>query len=174
MNRLRWLGIQLVECVGASGAMALVILSMTVGYYLHTVWPLERRLAAMGSDIVMAANKEQRVSDPTVQVEDFRAFFQGRDLEGQLKALHEAGAAAGVAVKRIEYRMLDDQRARLRQYQIVMPVTSSYPDIRKFVSIALAKVPAMSLDHIGFQRKRVGDATVDAELRFTLFLADPA
>jgi hypothetical protein len=174
MNRLRWIGIQLVERLGIPGLAALVILSAVVGYYLRVVWPLEQQLMAVGTEIVTVSSKAQRIADPKVQFEEFQAFFRERDLEGQLKELNEAGAVAGVAVKRIEYRMLDDQRARLRQYQIVMPVTSSYPNIRKFVSIALAKVPAMSLDHIAFQRKRVGDVAVDAELRFTLFLADPA
>ncbi len=173
MNRLQWTGIQLVERLGIPGIAAVVILAVVVGYYLRVVLPLEQQLMAMGSEIVTVSDKQQRTSDPKSQIEDFQAFFRERDLEGQLKELNEAGTVAGVAVKRIEYRMLDDQRAKLRQYQIVMPVTSSYPNIRKFVSVALAKVPAMSLDHIAFQRKRVGDSTVDAELRFTLFLADP-
>lgn len=175
MNRLRWVGIQLVERVGIPGLAAVVMLSIVVGYYLRVVLPLEQQLMGMGADeIVTVSSKEQRISDPKTQVEDFRAFFRERDLETQLKELNEAGTTAGVSIKRIEYRMLDDQRARLRQYQIVMPINSSYTNIRKFVSVALAKVPAMSLDHIAFQRKRVGDAAVDAELRFTLFLADPA
>ena len=173
MNRLRWVGIQLVEGFGIPGIAAVVILSVVVGYYLRVVLPLEQQLMAMGGEIVTVSNKGQRVSDPKVQIEDFQAFFRERDLEGQLKELNEAGTVAGIMVKRMEYRMLDDQRAKLKQYQIVMPVTSSYPNIRKFVSVALAKVPALSLDHIAFQRKRVGDAAVEAELRFTLFLADP-
>lgn len=173
MNRLRWTVIQLVERLGIPGIMAVMILTGVVGYYLRVVLPLEQQLMAIGSEIVTVSDKQQRASDPKTQIEEFQAFFRERDLEGQLKELNAAGTVAGVAVKRIEYRMLDDQRAKLRQYQIVMPVTSSYPNIRKFVSVALAKVPALSLDHIAFQRKRVGDATVEAELRFTLFLADP-
>jgi hypothetical protein len=173
MNQLRWLGIQLVERLGIAGAAALAILCAAAVYYLHIVMPLERRLTAMGAEVVTMSGKAQQAADPKVQIENFQMFFRERDLETQLKSIHEAGQAAGIVVKRIEYRMLDDQRARLRQYQIVMPVTSSYPNIRKFVSVALSQVPAMSLDHIGFQRKRAGDATVDAELRFTLFLADP-
>jgi hypothetical protein len=173
MNWLRWIGIQLVERLGIPSIMSVVILAIVVGYYLRVVLPLEQQLMAVDSEIVSVSDKRQRASDPKTQIEDFQVFFRERDLEGQLKELNDAGTAAGVAVKRIEYRMLDDQRATLRQYQIVMPVTSSYPNIRKFVSVALAKVPAMSLDHVAFQRKRIGDATVDAELRFTLFLADP-
>jgi hypothetical protein len=93
-------------------------------------------------------------------------------LEERLKASHDAAKATGLIVKRVEYRMLEERRSGLQQYQIMMPVAASYPNIRQFVSLALAKVPAMSLDHIGFQRKKIGEATVEAELRFTLFLAE--
>lgn len=175
MNRLRWLAMQLVEHIGYAGIAALVLLCGTGVYYAGEVRPLHMKLESINAGMVLASAKSGETStDLAAQVERFRAFFREHDLETQLKGIHESGEAAGVMVKRIEYRMLDDQRARLRQYQIIMPVTSSYPNIRKFVSVALNKVPAMSLDHIGFQRKRVGDATVDAELRFTLFLADPA
>ncbi len=173
MNRLRWYGLRLTESLGVPGVAALGILLATLGYYGHVVWPLERQLATTGIGMVAAIDDKQAAVDPKSQLAGFRDFFHEKNLEAQLRELHEAGALAGVALKRVEYRMLEDRRAGLRQYQIVMPVTSSYPAIRKFVSVALAGVPTMSLDHIAFQRKRIGDATVDAELRFTLFLADP-
>lgn len=173
MNRLRWYGLRLTETLGGAGVAALAILLGTLGYYGYVVWPLERQLTEAVAGEVVAIDAQETVADPRHQFAGFQAFFQDKSLEAQLRELHDAGAIAGVALKRVEYRMLEDRRASLRQYQIVMPVTSGYPAIRKFVSIALAKVPAMSLDHIAFQRKRIGDGTVEAELRFTLFLADP-
>lgn len=174
MTLLRWLAVQLTERIGYAGIAALVLLCGTAVYYANEVQPLHRQLQTINAGMATANSKSGGANaDPAMQVERFREFFRARDLESQLKGIHESGEAAGVMVKRIEYRMLDDRRARLRQYQIIMPVTSSYPNIRKFVAVALNKVPAMSLDHIGFQRKRAGDAMVDAELRFTLFLADP-
>lgn len=174
MNRLRWISIQLAEQIGRSGIVALLLLCGTAVYYLNAVHPLRMQLQRMAAEVAPVANMAGRAdADPAVQMERFREFFREHDLESQLKGMHEAGDAAGIVVKRIEYRMLDDQRAHLRRYQIVMPVTSTYPNIRKFVAVALNQVPALSLDHIGFQRKKVGDAMVDAELRFTLFLAEP-
>ena len=42
-----------------------------------------------------------------------------------------------------------------------------------FTSLALATMPGLSLDHVHFQRRKIGESAIDAELRFTLFLADP-
>lgn len=174
MNRLRWIGIQLVAQMGWSGVLGLLLLLGCGLFYIGEVLPLQQRMALLSSD--MAVSKEQSRStspDPQAEVEAFRRHFQGQELEAQLNAIHDAGRAAGLTVNRIEYRMLEEKRSQLKQYQIVMPVTSSYPRIRQFVSLALVKVPAMSLDHIGFLRKKVGDSNVEAELRFTLFLAEP-
>lgn len=175
MNRLRWIGIQLMEQLVLPGALGLFLLAGCGLFYLGEVLPLQQRMAFLSSDMV--ATKEQSRSaslDPQAEIETFRRYFQGQELEAHLRAIHDAGKATGLTVKRIEYRMLEEKRSQLKQYQIVMPVTSSYPRIRQFVSLALAKVPAMSLDHIGFLRKRVGDSNVETELRFTLFLAEPA
>lgn len=174
MNRLRWIGIKLVDQLGWSGVLGLFLLVGCGLFYLGEILPLQQRMALLSAD--MAVPKEQSRStfpDPQAELEVFRQYFKGQELEAQLSAIYDAGRASGLTVKRIEYRMLEEKRSQLKQYQIVMPVTSSYPRIRQFVSLALVKVPAMSLDHIGFLRKKVGDSNVEAELRFTLFLAEP-
>ena len=176
MNRLRWIGLGMLDALGWPGAMALALLGLLAVAYLVGVYPLEQRRAALKSAAALTESaRTQRVPhslDPQAELAQFRAFFGGAALEERLKAIHDAAKATELNIKRVEYRMLEERRSELRQYQIVMPVAASYPHIRQFVSLALAKVPAMSLDHIGFQRKKIGDATVEAELRFTLFLAE--
>ena len=56
------------------------------------------------------------------------------------------------------------------RYQFTLPVRGTYPQIRKFVDGALADVPALSLDSIQFERRKIGDATVDAKLKLVVFL----
>ena len=112
--------------------------------------------------------------DARTELAAFKASFRRGDLEDQLKELNESGKTAGLTFKRIEYRMLEERRSGLKQYQITMPVIGGYPAIRRFTSLALAAMPGLSLDHVHFQRRKIGESPIDAELRFTLFLADPA
>lgn len=172
MNRLKWSAIAAVEYLGWHGVAGLVMLACGCVFYLAQVYPLNHKLnqlrvAASGGGAKASANDTRR------DLELFKASFRRGSLEDQLKEIHESGRATGLSFKRIEYRMLEEKRCGLRQYQITMPVTSSYPSIRQFSSLALAKMPGLSLDHISFQRKKIGDTMVEAELRFTLFLADP-
>jgi len=173
MKQMKWLGIKLVEQLGWPGVAGLAMLMCWSAFYLTQVYPLHQkvsdmRAAAAGSNVASTRNDAPR------ELEAFKASFRRGTLEDQLKVIHDSGKATGLAFKRIEYRMLEERRSGLRQYQITMPVSSSYPSIRQFTSRALSRMPSLSLDHIHFQRKKIGDPAIEAELRFTLFLADPA
>jgi hypothetical protein len=176
MTRLRWIGIRMREALGWPGLAGLTLLALLGATYWVDVHPLESRMQALRSAAVASASssKQQKTQrpDPQTELAQFRAYFGGTGLEERLKAIHDVAKATGLNVKRVEYRMLEERRSGLRQYQIVMPVAASYPRVREFVALALAKVPALALDHIAFQRKKIGDAAVEAELRFTLFLAE--
>lgn len=177
MNRLRWVSIKLIEALGWHGTAGLLLLLACGLYYVSAVYPLEREMQALRAAAVSTgtAGRERGATapDPQAELRAFGKFFEGAALEQHLTAIHEAGKAMGFTLKRIEYRMLEEKRAQLQQYQIVMPVNHSYPRVRQFLSLVLAKVPTMSLDHVSFQRKKIGDGMVDVELRFTLFLAQP-
>jgi Tfp pilus assembly protein PilO len=173
MSRVKWLLVVLVERLGWQGAGGLALLVCCAIYSATQVHPLrqevqEMRASATGGRLAAASGDRRQ------ELEAFKASFRQGPLEAQLKELNESGKASGLALKRIEYRMLEDRRSGLRQYQITMPVTSSYPSIRRFTSHALAKMPGLSLDHVHFQRRKIGDPAIEAELRFTLFLAEPA
>jgi hypothetical protein len=52
-----------------------------------------------------------------------------------------------------------------------MPVTGSYSQVRTFLEQALEEVPVLALDQASLRRKRTADHLVEAEIRFTVFLA---
>ena len=174
MKQARWLGIVAMERLGWQGAVALGLVAAWAAFYAIQIYPLAQKLAGLHAAAAGEGRAAFGNTDVRKELEAFKASFRQGTLESQLKYLSESGKTAGVALKRIDYRMLEERRSGLRQYQITMPVTSSYPNIRKFTSLALASIPGLSLDHVQFQRRRIGDAAIEAELRFTLFLADPA
>jgi hypothetical protein len=175
MNRLRWWQIRLIEALGWAGIAAGFVFAGCVALYALTLRPLHNELRdrrVVVSTPKMAADAPQGAT-PAGELVTFQALFKSASLEERLATIQEAGKTSGVALKRIEYRMLEEKRATLFQYQIVMPVKSTYPQIRRFISLVQTEVPSISLDQVAFQRKKIADSSVEAELRFTLFLENP-
>ena len=56
---------------------------------------------------------------------------------------------------------------------MTFPIRGSYTQIRQFVGEMLQEMPMLSLDTLRFERKKVGDTQLEAQLRLTLhFRAD--
>jgi len=62
---------------------------------------------------------------------------------------------------------------RIARYEIVLPVSGSYAQIRDFLKRALAEIPVLSLDQMALKRDNRTDGTVAAELHLTLHLVRP-
>ena len=59
------------------------------------------------------------------------------------------------------------------RYEIVLPVSGSYPQIRDFLRRSLDEVPVLSLDQLSLKRESRNDSAVHAELRMTLHMVKP-
>ena len=57
---------------------------------------------------------------------------------------------------------------KLERYEIVVPLTGSYTQMRDFLKRSLAEIPVLSLDQITLKRESRREGTVQAELRLTL------
>jgi Tfp pilus assembly protein PilO len=85
-----------------------------------------------------------------------------------LAALHGIGVATGVHLKSANYRSQKTD-GRIVRYEIALPVTGSYGQIRDFLQRSLAEIPVMSVDSMAL--KREGSA-IHAELRLTLHIVE--
>jgi hypothetical protein len=94
--------------------------------------------------------------------------------EQHVKALFGLAAKAGLSLQQGEYKTGYDKASRVATYQITLPVKGSYQAIWQFALGALRELPFAALDDIGFRRENIGDAQVEARLRFTLYLKDGA
>lgn len=87
-----------------------------------------------------------------------------------LRRLFDAAEKAGLELDRGEYRLTEANDARLRIYQLSLPVYGSYPEIRMFVAEALNTDPALALTAVQLRRDSIETPDIDAQLNFTLFL----
>lgn len=104
----------------------------------------------------------------------YRSLGERGHAERQIGTLFALADKAGLVLSKGEYREAFDSNARLYTYQLTLPVKGSYRAIRDFAMQSLRAIPFASLDEISFRRDAIGDANVEARLRFTLYLRDPA
>jgi hypothetical protein len=113
---------------------------------------------------------------PVSQVDELDAFYAAlgprRYAEQQVKTLFALAAKNGLSLSQGEYKTGYDRNARVFTYQVNLPVKGSYGAIWQFALGALRAIPFASLDDIGFRRDTIGDPSVEARLRLTLYLKD--
>jgi hypothetical protein len=154
-----------------------------LAWTLHAVWTMERAQQAYAAQ---AKQKTQAATAPApapeaapapVQAPDNLAAFYGAlgergSAEQQVRTLFALATKSGLVLRQGEYKAGYDRNAHVYTYQVNLPVKGSYASIWQFAMAALRAIPFASLDEITFHRDAIGDATVEARLRLTLYLRD--
>lgn len=91
--------------------------------------------------------------------------------EQQLKTLFGIAAKNNLQLNAGEYKSSLEKNSAAIAYQIQLPVTGPYSAIREFCEEVLLTIPFASLDEISFKREAISKNDLDANLRFTLYLA---
>jgi hypothetical protein len=158
----------------AAAAIAIVALVADVAI----VQPLDRAVAAKRSAIAelrrAPAGAEAALASPRAQLAAFNARLPvAAQAQETVRRLHAGARASGLRLDRGQYRPLDSASGGLLQYQIVMPVSGSYPAMRRFLGEALHDLPYLALEGIEIRRGDGAPAAIEAELRFVAFLKAP-
>ena len=164
-------------------AAAILVLALAGGlaWTLHAVWALERAQEAYAAQVKQkpqaAATPAPAPAPAPAQAPDNLAAFYGAlgergGAEQQVKTLFALAAKSGLVLRQGEYKAGYDRNAHVYTYQVNLPVKGSYGAIWQFAMAALRAIPFASLDEIAFHRDAIGDATVEARLRLTLYLRD--
>jgi hypothetical protein len=176
MNRLHAATAYIAQSLGWPGIMGLGLLAFIGGFYFSTFRAEQIRLDDLRSQISKMEDKRTRAGSAEAKTpgENLNAFYASfppsdhiADLLGKIYGVAEQQA---LKLDQGEYRAVRDNVGRLTHYQIILPVKSTYPQVRKFVAAALVEVPNLSLDSIQFERQKVGDTTVEAKVTLVLYL----
>ena len=169
MRRLR----ALLEMLGPAGVAGIGLLVFCLPFYLASVAPAERDVARR-----TAAATAQRAKLPTqavaapegvAELERFYRRFPTLDgLQGELEAVYAHARASRLQLSQGEYRL--EKGPGLAAYRVTLPVRGSYAQLRQFVGHILKEMPTASLDALRFDRKKAGDAQVEAQVRLTIYL----
>lgn len=166
--------------LGWYGVAGLGLLVFAGAFYLSTLRPAQIRLEGLQRE---AAQLRQPAGRPEVagpqtageKIAAFYAFFPPPErLPDMLEKIFDAAEPQALILGQGDYRVVKVSLGRLTRYQVTFPVQGTYPQIRKFVAGALARVPALALDSVQFERRKIGDSTVDAKIKFVVFLGQPS
>jgi hypothetical protein len=173
LERMHWLRDEL----GFAGLASLALVGLALLFLHWTVGPLEqrsdelRREVARSEALVASPDRNAALAaTPAARLAAFYAFFdteeQATDWLAKLEAIAKG---VGMTLPSADYRM-HKTGTGIERYEITLPLSGSYAQIRAFVENALNQVPVLSLDHIRFRRERASDSAVQADVRLTLHL----
>jgi len=156
------------QALGRPGIVGAALLAFSASFASSTLWPARQELQALRAAHANGVLSEQR---PDAELRTFYAVFPAAsDAPEMFARLYATAAANGLALPRGEYGAVYDAQIGLTRYRIALPVRGSYAQIRAFIGDVLKALPAAALDEVSFERARISERQIDANIRFTLYL----
>jgi hypothetical protein len=167
----------LLRRLGVAGIVGLGILLACAGFWFSALQPLQKEIAAQRSALERlrerASYQPVGASRREAELRQFYRLFPSSDeLPSELERLHRLARRAGVELANGEYR-LERRPVGLWAYRVSLPVRGDYPRLREFLDAVLKHMPSASLDALRFERKKVADAQIEAQVRITLHVRPP-
>lgn len=167
---------QVSKQLGWQGVSGIALLVLVGAFFVLALEPLEQEIGFMHNRLQGVRSKaamQARTFSLGDQQKELGMFFDSLPAEEEvtdiLAKVYAIAEASGIGFKQAEYQLEDKDSPRM-EYKITFPVQGDYGRVRYFVSRVLAEYPAISLDQINFQRGRINDPALKAEIRLTLFL----
>lgn len=131
---------------------------------------LQKEAASLQLQSKLRLNVQERLN-PVDQLGQFYGFFPEQSaIAEKMAKLYEAAAQQNLNLEQGEYRLVSVRDSKLVRYDIVLPIKGGYLQLRKFVAQVLTDVPNLSLDAITFNRQKIEDSSIDAQLNMTIYL----
>ncbi|MFZ2541139.1 MAG: type 4a pilus biogenesis protein PilO [Gallionella sp.] len=177
-GRIRWMIRTGLLELGLLGVVGIGIFAMCAALYLSALRPGMERLQILRDNFAQKIKpgiKLGSVVDAKVAPEEQLAVFYGsfplRDsVPESLEKIYSAAADEGLNLDRADYKTNRTSTGKMTQYQITLPIRGHYSKIHKFLVQVLRDVPSASLERVLFERKKIGDPSVDATVTMVLYL----
>lgn len=178
LPQLRWQ----VGRLGVIGKVGLGLLVVSSIYFFSVVVPQEsdlRKLKERAETLQTQALSKQTSGDAESGVkmsgdqalQAFYDFFPRVDSSPfWIRELVRIAQKHGVELSSSEYRLVNDNDARLARYEMILPVKGKYSQVRAFMAAALEAVPAMAISAIAIKRENVTSEKLEVRLEVNLYL----
>jgi hypothetical protein len=157
--------------VGRAGVIGAGLLMSAAIFLFAAVLPQYRVVTALRDEITTAQRRGPAEVSPHLRLNRFVEGLPKRsELPGIAGQMFKLAAAAGVTLDRGRYELTPLHAGHLARYRMSFPVKGAYPGIRQFIDSTLIAIPSAAVDGLRIERKGVGDPTVEADLRFSVFV----
>lgn len=126
----------------------------------------QARAAARAARLMAAEAPATRID---ARAQFIGAFPPAEQRQQRLGTLWALARERGLAVRRSEFRALNDGALGLARYRVTLPLEGSYAALRGFIEQALLQDPALSLDRLRFDRLDAASPVLRAELQLSLW-----
>ena len=172
---MKALAFQLREQLDGISLTAIALFVLGAGFLHLVLRPMEEQHRALEQAVSRlarsagAAEVARPAATPAAKLAAYYAFFdRAEEPIESLAMLYGIARGAGVELRTAEYRTAASDDARIERYQVVLPLTGSFAQIRTFLDNALGDIPVLSLDQANFRRARANQTQVEAEVVLTL------
>ena len=162
--------VQLRRDLGPLGFASFGVLALAALFFTLVLKPMQARGLAAEEALERPAGAAAPAPGQLQALYDY--LDRKEETTDWLAKLHAIGRATGLSTRSATYRTLD-AGGRLERYEIVLPASGTYTQVRDFLKRALADIPVLSLDQVSLKREERGARTVQAELRLSLHRVKP-
>lgn len=179
MNRLRWHIRTWKSRLGREGIAGIGLLGVSLAFYLFALRPAALNVERLHAQIANLTRHEHTapaqsrtdVKSPSDQLASYYGFFPPQtSTPDALAKIYQAARQQNIDLVEGKYRPKPERAGRLLRYQITLPVTGTYRQVREFLSLVLARIPNAALDDVVFERRKIGESSVEAKITLSLYL----
>lgn len=166
--------------LSGSGRFGLLLAVYAAGLAVFTLLPgcereadLQQRLAR--HQAALATEQQGPAPDgagtPEQQLLRFHQAFPPQDaLPGSLERIYALAGEQTLALEQAQYKFILEPSGRLARYEITVPASGRYPQLRRFLERTLAELPTLALRDLHFKRDGIDKDKVDAALQFVFYV----
>ena len=139
---------------------------------------------AYNNQALVADSKQKKTQNLQATQQDIERFYalfpQGVTLPRWLNTMAQTALKQGLKLNSGDYRLTAQQinqpytnkgkNGQFSRYEIVLPVTGQYTQIRVFITDVMRQIPALALGDLQIKRQSSTSPTVDARLVFVLLV----
>jgi Tfp pilus assembly protein PilO len=190
-NDCLWLALKFFKSLGSLGLASLSILLGCSLFYVFMALPLDAQINmaqqqldnVKPNEMTLSNAQEIPANDMSQDIAAIKKMLpHANTLHDWLGLIDKAAFKQGLRLNRGDYKFTQIKQSKIAgnqkvsdnqyasRYEIVLPVTGQYVQIRQFIANVLQSQPALALSSLKIQRENALAANVEARLVFVLFL----
>ena len=156
--------------VGATGLSGIALVVAALVLFIANNLPQGTAVAVLKAQILRLAPLGHAPVVATPGGTVLAALPKRDDAPTVVGKVFAQAAAAGVELPRGQYEYVPSRDGVAARYRMTFPVHTTYPKLRDFMDRTLVALPAVAVEGLRIERKKVGDEEVDAELKLSAYV----